>query len=288
MTITPPFKYFGSKFRISKKIIEHFPPHACWVEAFCGSAAITLQKKPAQIEIINDLDGNIVNVFRQLRENPDELLRLIELTPYAKEELDFCRTDTEDKLEKARRFIVCAKMSVNATSGFSFSNSFSIGKKEMCVNTLYNLPSKIKKVIDRLKKVRIENRDAFDLIKHFENRPNTLIYIDPPYLMKRSGKYNIDANYEEFHVKLLNLCKESNAMIMVSSYNNDLYDKNLSNWGKVEIETRTASSDGASSQRTEVIWKNQNLIKAFESNKLPLVFSKYETKKRKVNPERFD
>jgi len=84
----PAFGYYGAKQRISSFIINLLPPHNAWVEVFCGSSAITLAKKPAPIEIINDLDGNIVNVFKQLRENGKELINLVELTPYAREEFE--------------------------------------------------------------------------------------------------------------------------------------------------------------------------------------------------------
>src|SRR6266481_1206452 len=83
---TSPFGYFGSKQRLAVPIARMLPPHNAWVEAFCGSAAVTMAKKAAPIEIINDADSQIVNVFRQLREHPTKLIRLVELTPYARSE----------------------------------------------------------------------------------------------------------------------------------------------------------------------------------------------------------
>src|SRR3989442_1190047 len=83
---TSPFGYFGSKQRLAVHIAKMLPPHNAWVEAFCGSAAVTMAKKPAPIEIINDADLQIVNVFRQLRDHSGELIRLVYLTPYAREE----------------------------------------------------------------------------------------------------------------------------------------------------------------------------------------------------------
>lgn len=82
----PPFGYYGAKQRIAQRIISSLPPHNAWVEAFCGSAAITLAKPPAPIEVINDLDDQIVNLFKQLRRNRDALCRAVALTPYARAE----------------------------------------------------------------------------------------------------------------------------------------------------------------------------------------------------------
>ena len=82
----PPFGYYGAKQRLARRIITTLPPHNAWVEAFCGSAAITLAKPPALIEVINDLDNEVINVFNQLRSNADALLRAVALTPYARAE----------------------------------------------------------------------------------------------------------------------------------------------------------------------------------------------------------
>src|SRR5438105_1838928 len=104
------FGYFGSKLRIAAKMHNHLPPHNCWVELFCGSAAMTLAKEPAPIEIINDINDDIVNFYQQLRDHGDELLQKIQLTPYARAELELSRSLPEEisNLERARRFFVAA------------------------------------------------------------------------------------------------------------------------------------------------------------------------------------
>src|SRR5580704_9654321 len=98
------FGYFGSKKRLALELCEHLPPHHAWVEMFCGSAALTLAKPAAPIEIINDLDKEIINFFEQLRNNETALCRLIALTPYAREELHAARTPESkpSDLERAR------------------------------------------------------------------------------------------------------------------------------------------------------------------------------------------
>ena len=113
--INAPFGYFGSKNKIALQLCSELPPHNCWVEAFCGSAAITLRKEPAPIEVINDIDNEIVNFFEQLRNNHDALCNAIELTPYAEEELYSARIHLDDlsNLERARRFLVQSMMAIN-------------------------------------------------------------------------------------------------------------------------------------------------------------------------------
>src|SRR5437660_3453493 len=87
-SLKAPFGYYGCKQRLSARIVTALPPHNAWVEAFCGSAAVTLAKEPAPIEVINDIHGEIVNFFRQLRQNTAELQRLIRFTPYSRQELE--------------------------------------------------------------------------------------------------------------------------------------------------------------------------------------------------------
>lgn len=294
--IDPPFGYFGSKNRLALKLCENLPPHNCWVEAFCGSAALTLAKPPAPIEIINDIDNEIVNLFEQLRNNHKELYRLIELTPYASQELVNARIkDNHDTdLERARKFLIQSMMAVNGVfgkerGGFSLSDSYSRNNREARVNRWNNLPERLSKVVGRLKGVRVENRDAVELIKRYVNRPATLIYLDPPYLGDRTNGYAIDANDHTFHNELLELANKAKCMIFISGYENDLYKSLLSpkkGWQNKTIETTTKDSTGNSHARTEVVWMNNHFTEAARSKQLPLKLTIKEKKLKKVNPER--
>ena len=102
----PPIRYHGGKFRIASWVISHFPAHECYVEPFGGGAGVLLQKTPAPFEVLNDLDGEVVNFFRVLRERPGELVRVIQLTPWSREEQRLSFEPASDPLERARRFYV--------------------------------------------------------------------------------------------------------------------------------------------------------------------------------------
>lgn len=294
--INTPFGYFGSKNKIAFQICDELPPHSCWIEAFCGSAALTLAKPPAPMEIINDIDKQIVNFFEQLRKNEKELCRLVALTPYAREELNIARNGDKrvDNLEKARRFLVEAMMSINGVfgespGGFSYSQSYSRDGREARVNRWFNLPDRISKVAERLKNVRIENKNAIELLKMFQNRPATLIYLDPPYLVERTNGYNNEANCNDFHHKLLKLANKSKCMILISGYTNPLYEEFLTKdkgWSFRSIITHTKDSLGRSHSRIEILWMNKQYQKALASNKIPIRLTKDEKKQKKINPER--
>ena len=294
--VKPPFGYYGAKLRIAKKIINMLPPHNAWVEGFCGSAALTLAKPPAPIEVINDADGEVVNVFKQLRDNHVELCRVVALTPYSRRELELSRQKQTQisELERARRFLVGTMMTINAINGpshagFSYSQSYTRGGREARVNRWYNLPERLEKIVERLRGVRIENRNVLDLIKVFSDRPATLFYLDPPYFIKRGHGYVVDANNLEFHEEFLDICKKARCMILISGYENDLYEKMLtpkSGWRKQTIETHTRDTTGRDFVRMEVLWMNNSFIKAKNNKKVPILLKKDEKKHNKINPPR--
>ena len=293
----PAFGYYGAKQRISKSIIELLPPHNAWVEVFCGSAAITVAKKPVPIEVINDIDSNIVNLFEQLRKNKKRIVEAIELTPYSREELQNCKIakSTDSNLEKARKFFILTMMTVNGTigdtnCGFSFSNSYTRGGVEARVSRWNNVPVRILNVIERLKNVRIENLDARSILKQFSDRPASLLYLDPPYFVKRSHDYPNDNKDRVFHEEILDLCCTSKAMILVSNYDNKLYRKYLNRdtgWVRKVIKTTTRDTrSGNNFYRNEIIWMNKKLVNAKNTGKVPIRLSKMERKEHKINPPR--
>jgi DNA adenine methylase len=296
-TARAPFGYYGAKLRIASQIVKDLPPHNAWVEAFCGSAALTLAKKPAPIEIINDLDGQIVNLFQQLRNNPNKLCRAIALTPYARGEFQNARNNEMGKkpLERARKFLVATMMTVNGTvgsltgSGFSFSQSYTRDSCEARVSRWYNLPERLARVAERLRHVRVENRDARELLKMFSDRPATLVYLDPPYFVTRRHTYTIDAKDEPFHKELLDICCNARCMILLSGYENDLYNEILTRkngWRRLTLRTSTRDTTGKDYIRNEVLWKNKYYVKAESTGRVPIRLSPKEKAENKINPSR--
>ena len=294
--INTPFGYFGSKNKIALQLCTQLPPHNCWVEAFSGSAALTLAKRKSPIEVINDIDGEIINVFRQLRNNHKELCRVVSLTPYAKDELESARNSNlnDSELERARKFLVQAMMAMNGAfgkdkGGFSFSQSYSRNDRDARVNRWYNLPERLVEVVERLRDVRIENRNAIELLGMFLNRPATLVYLDPPYLADRTKGYTKDAYDEDFHKELLKTALKARCMIFISGYENDTYNSLLTKkkgWVKRAIDTVIKDTQGNDHEREEVVWENGLFKQALKTNKLPLRLTKVELKSGKLNPKR--
>jgi DNA adenine methylase len=179
-------RYHGGKFKLADWVIRFFPRHRIYVEPFGGAASVLLRKSRSYGEVYNDLDSEIVNVFRVLqdKEKAAELERKIRFTPYSREEFKLSYKDSDDPIEQARRTI-CRSFqgfgSASATkahqTGFR-SNATRNGTTP--AQDWVNYPDHIMQFVERLRGVVIENRDALELISQHDS-PETLFYIDPPY-----------------------------------------------------------------------------------------------------------
>lgn len=246
-------KYPGSKWRIAEWIISHFPEHKVYCEPFFGSGAVFFNKQPVYIETINDLDKNVVNLFRVCREHSEELARLIELTPFARDEFSACYERSNDPIEQARRTIVRYHQSFGTSNSSrnSWKNVQTYGGPR-CATMWNYLPAAIAECIERLKQAQIENIDAVELIRRYDDK-NTLIYCDPPYLpsLRKRSIYACEMN-ENKHIELLRVLKESHSMVVVSGYDSELYNCELSGWNIDTIDTTAQFGF----HRTEKIWAN--------------------------------
>lgn len=254
-------KYPGSKWRISDWIISHFPEHKVYCEPFFGSGAVFFNKTPSYIETINDIDGNIVNLFRVIREYPEQLARLIEATPFARDEFLNCYEKSEDPLEQARRTLVRYHQSFGTSNSSkkSWRNVQTYGGPRTA--TMWNcLPGRFAECCERLKEAQIENIDAIQLIRRY-NDEHTLIYCDPPYLrgLRKRNMYHYEVS-DEYHMELLNVAKNSKSMIVISGYDNELYNRTLSGW--YTDQKQTTAQMGL--RRTEKIWANFEFQTPFE------------------------
>lgn len=232
-------RYPGSKYRIAPWICSFMPEHRVYLEPFAGSLAVFFQKPRSKIETLNDLNGDVVNFFRMLRDEPDRLREALALTPYAREEYNHAFELSDDPVEQARRFCVRCWMSFNGAN--KYKNGFRVGQTNNSpspAENWKNLPKVLYAAAERLSGVQIECRPAFELIDAYRS-PQTVIYIDPPYLVEGKNKYHIGMSKEE-HVSLLEMVAHHPADILLSAYENPLYDACLlqAGWRKEYIRAR--------------------------------------------------
>ena len=182
-------RYPGSKQRIAPWIISQMPKHHSYLEPYAGGLAVLINKEPSRIETVNDLDDDVVNLFRVIQNagTREELIRLIVYTPYARTEYDNAFPEYPEQLtdiERAKNFLIRSGM------GHGFRVCEKCGwKKDVygreaayAVRYWNDLPAVITNVAQRLKMVQIEHKPAVELIKAF-NHDNVLIYADPPYVL---------------------------------------------------------------------------------------------------------
>ena len=290
------FGYCGSKQRLARKILSYLPPHHCWVELFGGALALTMAKASTDIEVVNDLDNEVINAFRQIRDNGDRLAEMIELTPYARAELFDARKvrEGDSDLERARKFLVQAMMTVNGVlagsrGGFSVSDTYAREGKEARVNRWHNYPERLRAVTQRLRNVRIENKDGVCLLEEYSNKPATLVYIDPPYLADRRPGYAVEANDQQFHAHLLSQALLCKCMIVLSSYESNTYTTLLENrggWRRFELGAATQTTNGQKLRRTEMLWMNKPAERAWAANRVGISLTATERRDGRVNPPR--
>ena len=247
--------YPGAKWGMASEIVAMMPNHRSYLEPFFGSGAVLFNKPPSAIETVNDIDGEITNFFRVLREQTDELIRAISLTPYSREVFDDAHENRGvTEFDRAYRFAIRSRMGhgfkTYQKTGFKIDRY--ARERSYCVDVWNRMPSMLFEAAERLKHVQIENRPALDLIKKF-NFSNVLIYADPPYLLNtRSGKQYRCEMDEQDHLELLAALRDHKGYVILSGYPSEMYDRELRGWSKIQRKSYNQNSD----QRTEVLWFN--------------------------------
>ena len=257
--MTALLKYPGAKWSLAEWIIGHFPAHHSYLEPFFGSGAVLFNKPRSNIETVNDLDGDVVNLFECIRKDPERLGRSVYYTPYSRQEYE--RTHLPelpaDAFDRAARFLI------RCNQGYGFrTNEIRTGWKNdvqgreraYAAKQWTELPAAIAQAAERLRGVQIERRPAVEVISRF-NAENVLIYCDPPYVLSsRSGgkrQYRHEMSNAD-HEQLLAVLKAHRGPVLLSGYPSELYDRALRGWIR---ETATVT-DHLGRRRQEALWMN--------------------------------
>lgn len=250
----PMLRYHGGKWLLAPWIVSHFPQHRCYVEPFGGAASVLLRKPRSYAEVYNDLDGELVNLFRIVRDHGEELREKLQNTPFARDEFALSYLlETEDLMEQARRTVVRSFMGFgsnahNKKTGFR-ANSNRSGTTP--AHDWANYPNALASIIDRLRGVCIENKDAKDVMLQHDGA-TTLHYVDPPYMAETRNvgdDYRHEMDHAQ-HIELAEFLNKLKGMVVLSGYPSDAYDMLYNGWACVN---RKALADGAR-KRTECLW----------------------------------
>lgn len=259
-TQRPIIKYPGSKWRMAEWIVSLMPEHKSYLEPFFGSGAVFFCKSPSRIETVNDLDGEIVNLFRVVRDHPEALERAVALTPFSRGEYEGAwerhkAGDVTDEVELARLTLVRYWQTHGSCSYYKSGWKYDRVGREYAYACRHwaKLPEWIAAAVERLKEAQIEQADAVELIRRFAS-PDVLIYADPPYVLstRKQRQYNVEMADDSQHEALLAALMDHPGPVMLSGYENALYNDTLRGWH--QLKKRAQAENGA--RRTEVLWLN--------------------------------
>lgn len=260
-----PFGWYGGKFSHLDWLLPLLPECHHYCEPFAGSAAVLLNRDPAPVETYNDVDGEVVNFFRVLRDDYESLTRGIALTPFSREEFaSACILDPEaSSVERARRFYIRARQ---VRTGLA--QTASLGRWANCKNTsragMSGVISRwlggiaaLPEIAERLVRVQIENRPAIDVITLYDS-PSTLFYCDPPYVHDTRGDakaYGYEMTDEQ-HKQLGDTLNSAKGKVAMSNYDCHLLDRLYpkKRWHKYICNPRT--NHATKGTRIEVLWTN--------------------------------
>lgn len=258
------FGWYGGKFSHLDWLLPLLPDAHHYCEPFSGSAAVLLNRAPSPVETYNDIDGEVVNFFRVLRDQGAELERAVALTPFSREEFHKAVTAPTlgvNELERARRFFVRARQ---ARTGLA--QTATLGRWANCKDTsragMAGVVSRWLGGIDglgeisaRILRVQIENRPALDVIRLYDS-PGTLFYCDPPYLHDTRGDskaYGFEMTEGE-HVSLAATLNRVQGKVALSGYRNDLMDRLFDGWRRFDAAPKLCHS--IKKARQECLWMN--------------------------------
>ncbi len=248
----PAFSYYGGKQRLAKRIaaIVNEIDHDCYVEPFCGGASVLFEKKPSRREALNDINDRVVNFFKVLRDSPDSLMRLIELTPYARSEHKLGSKPSKDPIEDARRFYADIQQSVLNQSCGSWLATPNIAPGS-CAGKVINASERLAICVARIRKVHFDNVDANRCIKNWDSK-RTLFYCDPPYPKTHQGHYK-GFSQDDFSA-LVEQLQSIKGRAVLSCYPNAEVP---TTWEKIVVPTsRTAGLRGSANRPKvdECVW----------------------------------
>jgi DNA adenine methylase len=258
------FGWYGGKYSHLEWLLPQLPEAHHYCEPFGGSAAVLLNRTPAAVETYNDLDGEVVNFFRVLRDKKELLIEGIGLTPFSREE--FCIACERPKkpisnLERARRFFVRARQ---VRTGLA--QTASLGRWANCKNTSRSGMSgvvsrwlgsvdQLPEIAERLLRVQIENRPALEIIELYDSK-ETFFYCDPPYPHESRGDdkaYGFEMSDAE-HVAFADGLRRIAGRAAVSGYRCPLYDRLFVKWRRIDAPVKHCHS--VKQQRQECLWVN--------------------------------
>ena len=268
-----PISWYGGKGNMVAKLLPFVPEHTTYVEVYGGGASLLFAKPPSKVEVYNDINHDLVNLFRIIKDPStfERLHMLLLLTPYSRWEWEQSKdySSETDPVIRAYKFFMNVRESFSAAQkGWSYSIDTVRRGMSACVSKYLSIISELPDIHLRLSIVQVDCREAIPLIEAY-SRPDTFFYLDPPYMTSTrvvKNVYDHEMNNDQ-HITLLETIIKSNSKFMLSGYSNEIYNDMLKDWNRFEFVTRCTAglvrkNDGQQrAERTECLWMNYDINK---------------------------
>jgi len=257
-----PLCWVGGKFFMVKNHLPLFPEHKNYVEPFCGSAQMLFAKPPSKQEVLNDIDNDIVNFFRVLRDDDKraELIKLLTYTPHSRTEFndiaDKYMSDRFTELSDVQRAYVFYYLNINGFSSMMTHHSYGRSNVKCRASTYFNHIDEFNNIAERMRTVIIECLDFRDIFKKYDHEIS-FFYVDPPYIGARENAYRHSFTIDD-HKDLLKIIKNVRGKVMICGYDNQLYNDELDGWIKIGFNKAMCMDNNNNKRRhvQEFVWLN--------------------------------
>ena len=209
---TPIVPWVGGKRRLAKRILPVFPAHECYVEPFAGGAALFFLKEPSDVEVLNDINGELINLYRVVKHHLEEFVRQFKWALISRQLYGWLKKTPEETLtdiQRAARFYYIQKMSFG---GKVANQTFGTATTAAPRLNLLRIEEELSAAHLRLSRTYIEHLAWDECIRRYD-RPHTLFYLDPPYWGTEG--YGVDYGLEQYAL-MADLAKSIKGRMIVS------------------------------------------------------------------------
>ena len=268
-----PIRWFGGKGRLVGKLLERIPKHDFYLEVFGGGGSLLFAKKPAKIDVYNDIDSSLYNFYMVLSDEQkfESFYRIVDALPYSRELFVKCKYElskSEDEVKRAVAFFVLSRQSFGGIygSGWGYDKTATSGQVPRSLRTWMTCVDKLPEIHERLRAVQVENLDFRKVLLKY-NDERYFVYVDPPYVSdtRKSGQYDYEMDDND-HEELLDILLSHKGMVMVSGYQNKIYERLTENgWYKEDFDVKRHTGLRVMTENEEVNQKMRDSIKRVES-----------------------
>lgn len=250
-----PISYYGGKQTMLKHIMPLIPAHESYTEAFAGGAAVYFAKQPAKLEVINDINGNLINFYKVLKQRFNALETMIKTSLHSRDQYDFACIVYDypqffDEVTRAWAVWIKSKMGFASMLDGSFGydkGSNSLAKKIAGAKDQFTI-----KLAKRIENTQIESTNALRVIES-RDTDNAFHFVDPPYINSDCGHYDGTFNLMDFE-ELLQLLTRLKGRFMLTMYPHDLIKEYATQYGWHIMEVERTISVSKTNRRKQFEW----------------------------------